>query len=210
MRMRAGAIGVLLVSAWTAAPGTAGEAKGCDVRLANVDASHVATFRGECAWRVAPAYVTAVLTDPQRMAAISSALEESRRLPDGRIVNVQKTGWPMDERQSTLEVIDEPRPDGGVLRTFRLARVQEPAAPGRVQVGVDEGNWSVSAAPGGGTRIVLNLRYEPGGNMPPSLVQKMSPQFIARGLDELRGAAEQLARSPAASAGVASGPPSGR
>jgi hypothetical protein len=187
----------------------ASESLGCEVRVASVDAANIATFRGECRWRVAPQHVTTVLTDPVRLAASSTALEESRRLADGRLLNIQKTGWPMDDRQSTLEVRDAPRADGGVLRSFRLAAEQEPAEDGAVQTTVDEGSWLVSAAPGGGTQVVLTLRYEPGGNMPPSLVHKMSPQYIARGLDELRLAAEQLARS-SSGADVAAGPPQAR
>jgi hypothetical protein len=186
--------GAFLATALAGAAAGAAEAPTCEVRVASVDAAQVATFHAECSLRVAPRFVTSVLTDPVRMAAISSSLEESRRLPDGRIFNVQKTGWPLDDRQSTLAVTDERRPDGGLLRSFRLASVQEPTRDGRVQVGVDEGSWLVSAAPSGGTHVVLTLRFEPGGNMPPDLVHKMSPARIARGLEELRVAAEALAR----------------
>lgn len=209
-RQWASAASALLVGMlWTQAS-RADEIGGCEVHLAGVDAAGVGTFEGACAWRVAPEYVTAILTDPARMAASSSALEESRRLPDGRIVNVAKAGWPLDDRQSTLAVSDERRPDGGVRRTFRLASRQEPTAGGRVQVGVDEGSWEVSAAPGGGTRLVLTMRYEPGGGVPASLVHRMSPSHIAQGLDELRIAAEALARTASGDTDVASGPSGAR
>lgn len=181
-------------------------APGCEVRLESVDASQVPTFRGECRWSVAPAFVATVLTDPALLAASSSSLEESRRLPDGRILNVQKTGWPLDDRQSTLEVTDVPLPGGGVRRRFHLASAQEPTSEGRVQVAVDEGSWEIRPAPGGGTELALVLRYEPGGNLPPDLVQRMSPSRIARGLDELRIAAEALARAPGREGDVAAGP----
>jgi hypothetical protein len=183
--------------------------RGCTVKLVRVDARNVPTFRGECEWNVAPVWVTAVLTDPVRLNESSSMLEDSRRLPDGRIVNVQKTGWPFEDRQSTIAVTDEPLPNGGVRRSYRLADEQAPVAAGAVQVAVDHGRWEVVATPSG-TRVTLEMTYEPGGNLPTRIVQSMSPKYIAKGLDELRVSAEKLARDGAPLPGVASGPPRSR
>jgi hypothetical protein len=181
-------------------------APGCTVKLVSVDAQNVPAFRGECVWSVAPAWVAAVLTDPARLDASSSMLKKSERLPDGRIVNVQKTGWPFEDRQSTVVVQDEPLPGGGLLRRYKLADAQAPLAKGAVQVAVDEGSWEVAPHPQG-VRVVLQMFYAPGGNLPVSLVQSMSPKYIARGLDELRISAEKLARESAALPNVAAGPP---
>ena len=203
-----GAAGVLAGAVALASAARANEATapGCTVKLVRVDAQNVPTFRGECVWSVAPAWVAAVLTDPARLDASSSMLEKSERLPDGRIVNVQKTGWPFEDRQSTVVVEDEPLPGGGVLRRYKLASEQAPLAKGAVQVAVDEGSWEVAAHPQG-VRVVLEMLYAPGGNLPVSLVQSMSPKYIARGLDELRISAEKLARASGALPNVAAGPP---
>jgi hypothetical protein len=179
---------------------------GCSVRLVSVDARNVPTFRGECVWSVAPAAVAAVLTDPARLSASSSMLKASNRLPDGRIVNLQKTGWPFEDRQSTITVSDEPLAGGGVRRRYQLAREQAPLAKGAVQVGVDEGIWELTAHESG-TRVVLEMSYEPGGNLPGRLVQSLSPRYIAKGLDELRISAQRHARDDGGAAAVASGPP---
>ncbi len=175
----------------------------CTVRLVNVDPNNVPTFRGECLFALAPAWVTAALTDARPS---SSMLKSSDRLPDGRVVNVQKTGWPFEDRQSTIVIDDEPLPDGGVRRRYRLAGQQAPLAEGTVQVAVDQGTWEVTAHPTG-TRVVLEMRYEPGGNLPTRIVQTMSPKYIAKGMDELRISAERLAREAASVPGVAAGPP---
>lgn len=209
--MRRGA-GRMLLAAWLAsvALDTAAaraddtSAPGCTVKLASVDAKNVPTFRGECVWSVAPAWVAAVLTDPAR--GNSSMLKASERLEDGRIVNVQKTGWPFEDRQSTIEVNDEPLQSGGVRRRYRLSNEQAPLAKGAVQVAVDEGSWEIAAHPSG-TRVVLEMTYEPGGNLPTRIVQSLSPKYIAKGLDELRADAEKLARENPAPPNVASGPP---
>ncbi len=177
---------------------------GCTVKLASVSPQNVPTFRGECVWKVAPTWVAAVLTDPAR--GNSSMLKASERLEDGRIVNVQKTGWPFEDRQSTIEVDDEPLEGGGVRRRYRLADQQAPLVEGAVQVAVDQGTWEVAAHPSG-THVVLEMTYEPGGNLPTRIVQSMSPRYIAKGLDELRADAEKLARANAAPANVAAGPP---
>jgi hypothetical protein len=179
---------------------------GCVVKLASVDAQNVPTFRGECVWSVAPASVAAVLTDPERLDAASELLIASERLADGRIVNLQKTGWPFEDRQSTLEVRDEPLPDGGLRRRYRLADAQATPREGAVQVGVDEGSYEIVASEQG-TRLVLVMRYEPGGNLPTRIVQSQSPKYIARGLDDLRAGAEEFARANPTTPSVASGPP---
>jgi hypothetical protein len=179
---------------------------GCIVKLVSVDANNVPTFRGECVWSLAPAWVAMVLTDPVKLDRSSSMLKSSERLEDGRIVNLQKTGWPFEDRQSTIVVADAPLPGGGVLRRYRLADAQAPLAEGAVQVAVDEGSWEVAAHPSG-VRVVLEMVYEPGGSLPSSLVQSMSPKYIAKGLDELRVGAERLARESGAPPNVAAGPP---
>ena len=179
---------------------------GCSVKFVSVDARNVPTFRGECVWSVAPAWVSSVLTDPAKLEASSAMLKSSQRLPDGRIVNLQKTGWPFEDRQSTIVVQDESLPGGGVLRRYKLADAQAPLAEGAVQVAVDEGSWEVAQHPEG-VRVVLHMIYEPGGNLPTNLVRSMSPKFIARGLDELRLGAEKLARESRSLPGVAAGPP---
>jgi hypothetical protein len=202
----------LISLAGLAAPSAAlAEARvaGCTVTLTGVDEHDVPSFRGECEWSIAPTWVTAVLTDPERLDRGSSLLEQSRRLPDGRIVNVQKTGWPFENRQSTVAVQDERLPNGGVRRSYRLAEEQAPLADGAVQVAVDEGRWEVSAS-SNGTRVVLEMRYAPGGNLPARVVQSMSPKYIAKGLDELRVSAEKLARETPSMPSVASGPPEER
>jgi hypothetical protein len=179
---------------------------GCRVRLVNVDERNVPTFRGECVWSIAPAWVSTALTEPERLERVSSMLKSRQRLPDGRIVHVQKTPWPFEDRQSTIAVRDEPLPGGGVRRRYRLADAQAPLVEGAVQVAVDEGSWEVAQHPDG-TRVVLEMRYEPGGNLPTRVVQSMSPKYIAQGLDELRINAEKLARQSRALPNVAAGPP---
>ena len=207
--MRAAARWMLLgAAAFGAVSAAANEAKvpGCTVKLVSVDAQNVPTFRGECAWSVPPAFLTAVLTDPARLDASSSLLIASDRLPDGRIVNVQKTGWPFEDRQSTIEVKDAPLAGGGIERQYKLASQQVTPRKGAVQVGVDEGSWRIGPAPEGSS-VVLEMRYEPGGNLPTRIVQTMSPKYIAKGLDELRVAAEKLARENPNLPAVAAGPP---
>jgi hypothetical protein len=203
-------VATLTAAAWVGVASSAfsdeASVPGCSVRLVSVDAQQVPTFRGECVWSIAPIWVAAVLTDPARLDASSSMLESSSRLPDGRIVNLQKTGWPFEDRQSTIEVVDEPLPAGGVRRRYRLSAIQAPLAEGAVQVGVDQGTWVIAADPRG-THLTLEMTYEPGGNLPTRLVQSMSPKYIARGLDELRVYAEKLSRESAGLPSVASGPP---
>ena len=133
---------------------------------------------------------------------------QSRALPDGRVVNVQTPGWPISDRQSTLEVAHEALPGGGLRDRYRAARLQEPLGPGRVQVRIDEGTWEIRQDGAGGTLLRYEMRYDPGGNLDPWIVRRFQTPGIARSLREIRSAAEALAKQaiPATAAAAPTSP----
>jgi hypothetical protein len=149
----------------------------------------VARVEARCAWDVAPASVLAILRDPARLGAALDALGECRRLADGRILQVHSVGWPIDDRQVTLDWREEPLENGGARFVYGRAARQEPLAAGRVAIAVDEGTWEVSASAGGGTALVYTSRYDAGGALEPFLVRRFQRDGIARSLVELREAA---------------------
>ncbi|HEY8121112.1 MAG TPA: hypothetical protein VII78_07335 [Myxococcota bacterium] len=177
------------------APCLGADGGGCAIALASTDAAGVATYTAECRWPVAPRFVSAIVGDPRAIAAASTSLAESTKLPDGRVLNVHSPGWPIDDRQSTLAIEKTLRPDGGLLLSYRLAPEQAPLGKGRVQARRDDGRWEIRASEGGGTLLRYETTFDAGGSLPVSLVQRTVRSSVAESLAELRAAAEANARA---------------
>jgi len=183
-----------LASLSLAGPALAADDAGCRVARTRTSPDGIATYTAECRWPVAPSFVSAIVSVPERIAAVTSSLAESTRLPDGRIVNVISTGCPLDDRQSTIVTRRTPLPDGGLLLAYSLAPVQAPLGKGRVQALRDDGRWEIRGDGDGGTRLVYESTYDAGGNLPASVVQRAVPREMAASLAEVRAAAEANAR----------------
>jgi hypothetical protein len=182
---------------------------GCTIELAR-EVAGIATYAAECHWPVAPRFVAAIVGDPQRIAAASTALVSSTPLADGRILNVLLAGWPIDDRQSTLAIIRTALADGGLLLSYTLVPVQAPLDKGRVQARRDDGHWEIrgdtggdtGGGSGGGTRVLYETSYDAGGSLPVSVVQRTVRSSVAESLAEIRAAAELLAGAEAPRAGT--------
>lgn len=175
---------------------------GCRVRTAAVDMDGVATIAARCDWGVAPATLVAVLREPARLDAALSTLRECRAIPGGR-VEVHSIGWPIDDRQVTLDWRERSLAGGGTRFDFSRAARQEPLGTGRVEVPLEEGFWRVRPRTGGGARLEYETRYDGGGNLAPALTRRFQESGVAQSLAELRAAAERLA----AANDVAAAPP---
>lgn len=167
---------------------------GCAIDLLRVSAAGVATYAAECHWPVAPRFVAEIVGDPARMAAASSSLAVSTRLGGGRVLNVISPGWPLGDRQSTLQIDERALPKGGLRLAYSLAAVQEPLVAGRVQVRQDDGRWEILGEAGGGVRVRYETTFDAGGSLPASVVRRSVPQHMTRSLREVRAAAEARAR----------------
>ena len=176
---------------------------GCRVRATAVDERGVASVHAHCEWDEAPAAVLAILRDPARLAAALDSLAECQALPGGRF-EVHSLGWPLADRQVTLDWREQALPKGGARFSFGAAASQAPLEAGRVQIAIDEGYWEVGPRAGGGTRLDYHSRYQPGGNLSPEVVRHFQRAGVARALTDLRAAAEA---STAISPDVAAPPP---
>ena len=166
---------------------------GCRIRTAHVDARGVATVEADCAWHLAPAALLAVLRDPAQLGAALSTLGECRRMPDGRLLQVHTVGWPLDDRQITLDWRETALPDGGVRLDYQRAARQEPLGNGRVQILEDSGLWEIRGDGPGDTKLHYTSRYDAGGNLKPWVVRRFQKEGIANSMEELAAAARALA-----------------
>jgi Polyketide cyclase / dehydrase and lipid transport len=165
------------------------ERAGCRIRTARVDAGGIATVSADCRWQLAPEAVVATVRHPERLGDALSSLRECTRLPDGRVLQVHKIGWPLGDRQVTLDWRETGLPDGGIRLDYRRADRQEPLAEGRVAIVEDEGLWVIRPDGTGGTRLSYTSRYDAGGSLKPWVVRRFQKDGIATSLEELRAAA---------------------
>jgi hypothetical protein len=192
--MRPLAFGLALLAVASSA---AADDAGCAIARTAMGEDGVGTYVAECRWPVAAAFVSAIVASPSAMAATSSSLAESRKLADGRVLNVISPGWPLDDRQSTLKIEKRVLPDGGLHLVYALASVQEPLGDGRVQVRRDDGHWEIRSDGRGGCAIRYETTFDAGGNLPRSVVERGIPRHMGLSLRELRAAAEAAARRSA-------------
>ena len=168
-------------------------APGCTVVRTATDAEGVGTFVSECRWTVAFEFVERVFTEDDLLEDANSNLGDGVDLGDGRSITVHTPGFPIADRQSTLESQREPLPGGGFRSRYWQSARQAQLEPGRVQVRIDEGTWEIRPVEGGGTALHYEMRYDAGGNLAPWVVRRFQAKGIASSLDEMRRAAEALA-----------------
>jgi hypothetical protein len=159
---------------------------GCRVRTERVDGRGVATVAADCQWPVASEALVAALRDPEKLGEVLSSLVECRRLPDGRVLQVHSVGWPLEDRQVTLDWREEPLAGGGVRIDVHRANRQEPLSDGRVAILESESHWEIRPDGAGGTRLTYRSRYDAGGNLKPWLVRRFQKNGVAASLEELR------------------------
>lgn len=161
---------------------------GCRVRTTQVDARGIATVAADCHWQRTPEAVLGVLRDPAKLGAALSSLGECKRLPGGRVLQVHTVGWPLDDRQITLDWRETALPDGGVRFDYTRAAQQEPLGDGRVAILEDAGFWEIRGDGAGGTKLAYSSRYDAGGNLKPWVVRRFQKDGIATSLEELLAA----------------------
>jgi Polyketide cyclase / dehydrase and lipid transport len=164
------------------------ERAGCRVRTENIDERGVATVAAECHWAVATEAVLATLRNPGKLGEALSSLAECRRLPDGRVLQVHAVGWPLEDRQVTLEWREAALEGGGLRIHVQRAELQEPLVAGRSAILESEGRWEIHPDGAGGTRLSYQSRYDAGGNLKPWLVRRFQKDGVATSLEELRSA----------------------
>lgn len=202
-----GAVLVLILAVGHAALGETGpgdqvEHAGCHFRTVAEGSGRVASLSARCDWSVPPSRVIAVLSDPEGAAGVLSAVQESRLLPDGRLLQVHSLGWPIADRQVTLDWNERHLPDGGLTIDFGRSARQEPLGAGRVQILEDEGRWEVRAGGEAATELRYRVRYDAGGQLDPRLVRRFQRDGVARSLEEVRRAAHSLPDVAADASGI--------
>lgn len=113
----------------------------------------------------APEHIFRVLIDYDRLAQISSTIEESRFLEpdaDGRTLVFTRLGACVFLYCRTVEKIE-------YLEFTRPDYIQTTAIPERSNVLYSRSEWKIEASEGGGTKVIFRLEFEPDFWVPPLL-----------------------------------------
>jgi carbon monoxide dehydrogenase subunit G len=164
------------------------ERAGCRVRTAAIDARGVATVAADCHWAVSTEAVVATLRDPEKLGDALSSLRLFERLPDGRVLQVHEVGWPLDDRQVTLDWRETPLAGGGLRIEVAPSERQEPLGEGRAAIVESRSRWEIRPDGRGGTELSYRSRYDAGGTLKPWLVRRFQKLGVASSLAELRSA----------------------
>ncbi|TBU97568.1 START domain-containing protein [Phytopseudomonas dryadis] len=82
------------------------------------------------------------------------------------------TPWPVDPRDSVIEVTTEHGSDGSVIRKLHGVPDYLPEEKGYVRVSSVEGHWSMTPKADGMVEVVYQVHTEPGGSVPSWLANK--------------------------------------
>jgi hypothetical protein len=156
---------------------------GCEISVGDRDHRGTDKVIADCVWPVKPEAVIAVVGKPETHAFLSS-VEESTRLPDGRVLQVHAASG-ISDRQITLDFTNMPLPNGGFRTEWRGSAKQEPLRDGLVAAEVDDGAWEVHAE-GSGSRVVYELRYNAGGSVPEWVVRAFQKTGVGELVEEMR------------------------
>lgn len=124
----------------------------------------VASVMATCDWDLPFPQALATARGVERAHEFLSILEVSERLPDGRVLQVNRRKG-LARRQSTIDLYETRLPGGGMRISWSLSSHQEPLREGVVAAAVNEGFWEVTPLSTGGATVTYQLRFDPGGKL---------------------------------------------
>lgn len=163
---------------------------GCSISVGDRDAEGNDLIVADCVWEISADKVIKAVKSPEKHDEYLSSVEESTKLPDGRIHQVHYASG-ISNRQVTLAFTDQDLPDGGFKTSWTRAAKQEPLAEGLVDVPVNDGYWEVHPD-GAKSKVVYSLRYDAGGKVPTWLVRNFQKGGIGDLVEEMRDVAAKM------------------
>ncbi|MFZ3153928.1 START domain-containing protein [Pseudomonas sp.] len=167
---------------------------GIQVYLQQVPGSSFQAFRGVTRIRTDMPRLLALQDDVSAACAWIHACSEQRLLKHEADLSWAysrfHTPWPVQPRDSILQVTTTRDADGRVTRTLRGVADYLPLQPGFVRVSKVEGFWSLIPR-GGEIEVIYQVHSEPGGSVPAWLANSFVVDAPFNTLQGLRQLAEQ-------------------
>lgn len=166
----------------------------CQISVAPTSSDGVAPIRADCHWpEVEPATLDKLLGDWNSADKIFSTVSVSEvRGGSGDRVTVFQVhvASGISDREALLIGTRAPV-EGGFRYAWTMSgATQDTPADGRVTAGRDDGSWTVTAHPEGGSSVVYRLKYDPAGSVPGFIVRSFQSGGIVAIVGDLRAAAK--------------------
>ncbi len=151
-----------------------------------------APVRAECNWPIPAAKLQKLVAKSGDHDDYFSAVAESTVLAPttgGNLVYQRHQASGISDREIVLVMGEEPIP-GGTRYAWTRAADQSKITGKHVACLVDDGKWEVSDNGAGGSKVVYELMYDPGGTVPSFLVRWFQGSGTRTLVGELRTWAE--------------------
>lgn len=179
---------MVLGVAWAGGWKSVAESDGCTFFVGDA-VDGFSPVRAECTWSQAPDKLQRIIADLGRHDDYFTSVKLAEKLPSGQYRQVHQASG-ISDREIILDMGAESIP-GGTRYWWRKASDQSALTGNNVEAIADTGKWEVTAAEGGGSRVVYELYYNPGGSVPSFLVR----WFQTSGTQQLVGELKRYAES---------------
>ena len=182
---------LMLVAAAQAGWTPNGTENGCTFYLGTSSGS-VQPVRAECDWPIPPQKLHGLVANQAIHDEIFSTVQESvitgSAPSGGTLVRQVHVATGMSDREATMLYRNDTLANG-TRYNWTLATPQPPIT--RVPVAKNTGFWEVTAGANGGSHVVYELAYDPGGSVPGFLVRWFQGSGTKTLVGELRAWAEK-------------------
>ncbi|MFT4978347.1 MAG: hypothetical protein ACI8S6_004255 [Myxococcota bacterium] len=161
-------LGLMVTSALAGEWTQSAEEHGCTFYL-GVRSGDYAPVRAVCQWDIPPEKLQAILAKSADHDRYFSSVAAAEQLPSGQFRQIHQASG-ISNREVIVDMGSTPI-DGGVRYWWKKADDQSALTGDNVEVRANAGKWEVTAAPGGGSSVVYELLYDPGGSVPGFLVR---------------------------------------
>lgn len=172
------------LAGWTAN----GTENDCNFFLGAVE-SGVQPVRAECDWPIQPSKLQATVAKLGKHADYFATVAESTELGAGpggtELVRQVHTAAGLSDRE-TIVAFSTTSITGGYRYSWTIAADQTQATGKRVAVVKDTGKWEITDNGKGGSKVVYELAYDPGGSVPGFLVRWFQGSGVKALVGELR------------------------
>jgi len=161
-------VGLMLSVAWADGWTESTKSDGCTFYIGPRQ-GEFSPVRAVCDWDIPAATLQGVVSKLDAHDDYFSSVARAEKLPDGRYRQVHQASG-ISDREVILDMGATPI-DGGMRYWWKKASDQSALTGSNVEAIVDTGKWEVSDNGRGGSAVVYELMYDPGGSVPGFLVR---------------------------------------
>ena len=146
-----------------------------------------APVRVECDWEIAPATLHGLIGNLSAHKQYFSSVSVSEKVGEGRYRQVHVASG-ISDRELIVDMGSEPIP-GGTRYWWKKSADQTGTTGAGVEPNQNQGKWEITDGASGGSHVVYELMYDPGGSVPGFLVRWFQTSGVELLVGELKAKA---------------------